>query len=143
MKFIVSFSSKGGGTPLFIASRDTGLEGLDKIRRGLDIPGLDHELVAGKMHQLATCCVKIELSEGAAREAGRFGLRNSRQVYVPRRSLNTYAHQVTDAGRDPTTGAVLSAWIGHTLDEGAIVADWLAAGAPREWTPQRRLEWET
>lgn len=133
MKFTVKFEAFAD-TAVNVLPRDIGLEGLELVRSrlGNDVPA---GRVLGVSRSLATDPVVV-IEESIARQLPHhFARSNSVVVRVPAGSLNKYVTYDVRARFNDSNGAVIEAWIEPRVDETALIADWIAAGAPTEWNP--------
>jgi hypothetical protein len=79
--------------------------------------------------------IQCNVTESQARKAcsasGAFGYAFGASVVVPREALNQYVR----VNWRPLPDAANIAACDYSIDAAQLVEDWLAAGAPLEWTP--------
>jgi hypothetical protein len=112
-----------------------GLAGLDFARRYLNNPELPASKLAGEIKGLHIPSYRVVITEDTARKIHHFqGNKASNNVYVtvPAKSLSPYTTiGVQNADGD---GDLQLYW---SLDIDAILHDWMTAGGPLKWDPEK------
>jgi len=114
-----------------------GLDFLDRVRKELDVPNLDHRRVDDMCRYNWNLAVSCAIDEDEARRiAERTGLfRESSRitVRVPRWGLNHYLKIDLDVHKNAKTGEIERVCPEWCIDKDAVVRDWIAAGCPLVW----------
>ena len=108
-------------------AEDAGLVGLDFIRRQLKNPRLPAEELLPKIPQKTINVRNICITEKLARKTGYFENKNCVTVIVPENGLTPYLYPK----------ALESLQIVWDMADSEIIDDWVAAGCPIEWDPEK------
>ena len=144
MQFTVRFSSlserAGNQYVVQVNDTDTGLIGVNIIRATLGKPDLPLEVIRGSVSGLWEWDVEVTVPEPIVQANADLWLRrNTVKVNIPKASLNAYvAHRVKhEVDKD---GIIVDAWREPYVNEQLALKDWIEAGMPLKWTPQRKKE---
>ena len=141
MNFEIKFKANEDGKERVAAWRAEdvrlGLDFLDRVRKELDVPNLDHRRVDDMCRYNWNLAVSCAIDEDEARRiAERTGLfRESSRitVRVPRWGLNHYLKIDLDVHKNAKTGEIERVCPEWCIDKDAVVRDWIAAGCPLVW----------
>lgn len=132
MEFVVNFRS-GSGHAIYINVQPIGLQDLDWIRRSLDLPELDHQLVS----QNTTFLQKdesVSIHESIARSSGHFLEKNTITINTPRTHLNQFCSKTILVTKDETNGKIRNVSIKWEVNTPQLIEAWADAGYPIKWT---------
>ena len=136
MKLSVEFnpkiSSNMADYAMCMPQKTIGLDAIDKIREGLDVPKLHPDKIHYTIYfRYANPVIKI--SEETARESKHFKAVGKICVVTRPRLLNPFVHEQIIADKDPETGEVMAARIEYAINEEEVINAWQKAGFPLEW----------
>jgi len=127
MEFTVKFASQEikfvsqRGYAVSMPTRKVGLRQLDEARAMLG-----SHITCVLAPQLLEDDVSVNLTEEQARASGLFDEANEVTVEVPKRALNKYVALTYQEG--------IAVRATYTIDKKQVLADWIAAGYPEQWS---------
>lgn len=150
MQFEIRFEGQETPTNYGIAwrtdSRHVGLEFLDRVRKALGVPNLDPKRVDDYVRDDWARAVSMIITEEEARELGEkygyFKESSTVRVVVPAKSLTKYAKIAHRVEKNNSTGEIERVTPVWRVEPATVYCDWLAAGAPLEWSPSEEEEGE-
>lgn len=134
MKFIVKFWYPNGYA-IDVWPYRPGTRLLTEVREkaGCRVP-LD--LIAELVSSLSENSVQVEISPELAYEIPHFEEKGEVLVNVPHRGLNKYTYVTPVIYRDAETGGVTQVRFSISVDTERLLDDWVASGAPLNWTAE-------
>ena len=119
---------------LYVDSRPVGISLVDQARSESGVPKLVLDRIPDETGEMHTAEYDVEVTEKfARRQADLFAETNSVTVDVPHKHLDKYHHLRTRFEKNHETGEVYGVYFGVMIDDGAILGDWEADGAPIRW----------
>lgn len=141
MNFEIKFEAYEEGKERVAAwraeDRRLGLDFLDRVRKELDVPNLDHRRVDDMCRYnwdlAVSCAINEEEARRIAERTGLFRASSRITVRVPRWGLNRYLKIDLDVHKNAKTGEIERVYPEWCIDKDAAVRDWIAAGCPLVW----------
>jgi hypothetical protein len=116
-----------------VGCTDTGLRGVDLIRKFTGVVELSFDKINRYTKELFDYRVKVPLNEEIAREAELFKTTNEVTVKVPSNFINAYVIEDICVNKDSKSGEVESAYIYYRIDEEKLIKAWSEVGFPLSW----------
>lgn len=127
MYFEVTFINKDNKNVISIDQKYVGLSHLDKVRVFIGDSSIQKEEVNSNVSCMYERYVRIDVSEGVARESGHFNNTAHVDVSVVG-NLNKFVHECI---REMNSGR--SYGFRYDLDKEDVITAWKQAGYPLEW----------
>lgn len=133
MKFTVSFASRSGYA-ILLDLKTFGTEGLDLIRKELNVPGLSMKVIESEIDRNNSDIYDAELTEEFARKCNHFKDKSHIKVDVSAGFLNEFTYEKVYVKRNPETDEITKAGISQgNYDLQEILGSWEEEGFPLVW----------
>lgn len=134
MKFIVNFVNYKGNYVVSIDRYKFGIKQLKEIKKYLNLPNLDVDLVDNIIPTTNILNVKLEIQEIVADCSNLFMDTDNVDIYVDGGSLNKYMiKEIYVINRYSKNDGIREVGINLKLSKEKLLEDWIKAGYPTEW----------